>query len=80
MQMMSVIGHDGTVYTLQRTDAYDGLYFWRDFSDVQAKLKQLAKEDKPDEYVSELMNFLKRSENYGTRFDRRRAQGTAGLY
>ena len=73
MQMMSVIGHDGTVYTLQRTDAYDGLYFWRDFSEVQTKLKQFAKENKPKEYVSEILSFLERSEEYGTRFNRRRA-------
>ncbi len=51
--MMSAIGHDGTIYTLQRTEDYDGLYFWKDFSEVQKRLKQLEKEDKPKEYVSE---------------------------
>nr|DAH42991.1 MAG TPA: minor capsid protein [Caudoviricetes sp.]DAJ09708.1 MAG TPA: minor capsid protein [Caudoviricetes sp.] len=72
MQMMSVVGHDGTIYILQRTDDYDGFLFLKDFSEVQKKLKRLAEENKPNEYVSEITSFLERSEKYGTHFDRYR--------
>lgn len=70
MRMMSVVGNNGTIYTLQRTDDYDGFLFWKDFSEVQVKLKQLADENKPNEYVSEIVSFLERGENYGTHFNR----------
>lgn len=72
MQMMSVVGNDGTIYILQRTDDYDGFLFLKDFSEVQTRLKRLAEENKPNEYVAEIASFLERSEEYGTRFDRYR--------
>lgn len=72
MQMMSVVGHDGTIYILQRTDDYDGFLFLKDFLEVQTRLGRLAEENKPNEYVSEITSFLDRSENYGTHFDRYR--------
>ena len=72
MQMMSVVGNDGTIYILQRTDDYDGFLFLKDFSEVQTRLKRLAEENKPNEYVAEIAGFLERSEEYGTHFDRYR--------
>jgi SPP1 gp7 family putative phage head morphogenesis protein len=72
MQMMSVVGNDGTIYILQRTDDYDGFLFLKDFSEVQTRLKRLAEENKPIEYVAEIAGFLERSEEYGTHFDRYR--------
>lgn len=72
MQMMSVVGHDGTIYILQRTDDYDGFLFLKDFLEVQTRLERLAEENKPNEYVSEITSFLERSKNYGTHFDRYR--------
>ena len=72
MQMMSVVGNDGTIYILQRTDDYDGFLFLKDFSEVQTRLKRLAEENKPNEYVAEIASFLERSEEYGTHFDRYR--------
>lgn len=72
MQMMSVVGNDGTIYILQRTDDYDGFLFLKDFSEVQTRLKRLAEENKPNEYVAEIAGFLERSEKYGTHFDRYR--------
>jgi SPP1 gp7 family putative phage head morphogenesis protein len=72
MQMMSAVGNDGTIYILQRTDDYDGFLFLKDFSEVQTRLKRLAEENKPIEYVAEIAGFLERSEEYGTHFDRYR--------
>lgn len=72
MQMMSVVGHDGTIYILQRTDDYDGFLFLKDFLEVQTRLERLAEENKPNEYVSEITSFLERGKNYGTHFDRYR--------
>lgn len=72
MQMMSVVGNDGTIYILQRTDDYDGFLFLKDFSEVQTRLKRLAEENKPIEYVAEIAGFLERSEEYSTHFDRYR--------
>ena len=72
MQMMSVVGHDGAIYILQRTEDYDGFLFLKDFLEVQTRLKRLAEENKPNEYVSEIASFLERSEKYGTHFVRYR--------
>lgn len=73
MMMMSVVGYNGTIYTLQRTESYDGFYFWKDFCEVQKKLEEYVKEDNPKKYVNALEQFLKRSEKYGTYFNRFRA-------
>lgn len=74
MQMMSVIGHDGTVYTLQRTEDYDGFYFVSELNKLKKKLEKYASDDLPAEYVAEITQFLERAESYGARFNRRRAQ------
>lgn len=74
LQMMSVIGHDGTIYTLQRTEDYDGFFFVSELNELKKKLEKYASDDLPAEYVAEITRFLERAESYGARFNRRRAQ------
>lgn len=74
MRILSAIGHDGTVYTLQRTEEYDGFFFVSELNKLIPKLNKYADDDLPVEYVAEITRFLERAESYGARFNRRRAQ------
>lgn len=69
LQILSAVGNDGMVFTLEKTKEYDGLKFAQSFMPVIEKYSGTGYND-INEYLKDIMNFLMGADKFGAKFNR----------
>lgn len=68
-QIMSVVGNNGKVYTLEKTDNYDGFKLAMNLSPIIEKFERGEYNDNIEKYLNEVQTFLRGADKYGTKFN-----------
>lgn len=68
---MNVVGNDGTIYSVFKTDDYDGMIACKEFRSLIIKLEKSQNEGNMSQYIQDIYDFLKDGEKYGIEFNQR---------